>query len=73
MTKLLASTGKFTDTVNQVMKHVRKPVFVDNAVHHALVESQSDYKHKVTIENRTILREWCDIIHLNPSYVDVQR
>ena len=52
MTKLLASTGKFTDTVNEAMKHVRKPVFVDNAVHHALVESQADYKHKVTIENR---------------------
>jgi hypothetical protein len=52
MTKLLASTGKFTDTVNEAMKHVRKPVFVDNAVHHALLESQSDHKHKITIENR---------------------
>ena len=52
MTKLLASTGSFNPDVTQVMTHVRKPVFVDNAVHHALVSTQTGNKHKVTIENR---------------------
>lgn len=52
MTKLLASGGKFDNTVNEVMTTVRKPVFVDNAVHHALITQQADSKHKVTIENR---------------------
>ena len=44
--------GKFDADVAQVMTEVRQPVFVDNAVHHALVNSQSSSKHKVTIENR---------------------
>jgi len=52
MTKLLASTGSFDPDVTQVMTHIRKPVFVDNAVHHALVSTQAGNKHKVTIENR---------------------
>tara|TARA_Y100000004_G_scaffold67159_1_gene75256 strand:+ start:1284 stop:2714 length:1431 start_codon:yes stop_codon:yes gene_type:complete len=52
MTKILASTGSFNSDVSQVMTHVRKPVFVDNAVHHALVTSQADNKHKVSIESR---------------------
>ena len=52
MTNLKASGGRFDNTITQVMTHIRKPVFVDNAVHHALVESQSDYKQKITIENR---------------------
>tara|TARA_R110002020_G_scaffold216353_4_gene423931 strand:+ start:6289 stop:7725 length:1437 start_codon:yes stop_codon:yes gene_type:complete len=52
MTNLKASGGKFNNTVNEIMQHIRKPVFVDNAVHHALLSSQSDNKHKVTIENR---------------------
>ena len=52
MTRLLASGGKFDNSLNEVMTHIRKPVFVDNAVHHALVSSQSKHKQKVTIENR---------------------
>ena len=47
MTRLLASGGKFDNSLNEVMTHIRKPVFVDNAVHHALVSSQSKHKQKV--------------------------
>ena len=42
-------TGRFDANVNEVMDHVRKPVFVDNAIHHARIDI-SGKKHKVTIE-----------------------
>ena len=42
-------TGRFDADVNEVMDHVRKPVFVDNAIHHARIDI-SGKKHKVTIE-----------------------
>jgi hypothetical protein len=52
VTNLQASGGRFDDSLNEAMTDVRKPVFVDNAVHHALVSSQSKHKQKVTIEKR---------------------
>ena len=52
MTKLMASAGKFDFDVVEVMTEARQPVFVDNAVHHGLVSSQTSNKQKVTIENR---------------------
>lgn len=52
MTKLVASQGAFTDDIAQVMTEARQPVFVDNAVHHALLSVQDGDKHKVTIEKR---------------------
>jgi hypothetical protein len=52
MTKLIPSQGAFTDDVAEVMTEARQPVFVDNAVHHALLSVQDGDKHKVTIENR---------------------
>jgi len=44
------TVGRFSTNVNEVMDHVRKPVFVDNAIHHARVEVTMDGKNKVTIE-----------------------
>ena len=44
------AVGRFSTDVNEVMDHVRKPVFVDNAIHHARVEVAMDGKNKVTIE-----------------------
>ena len=44
-------TGRFDADVNEVMDHVRKPVFVDNAIHHARIDTTDNKKHKVTIEN----------------------
>ena len=44
------AVGRFSTNVNEVMDHVRKPVFVDNAIHHARVEVTMDGKNKVTIE-----------------------
>lgn len=52
MTNLMASAGKFDFDVVEVMTEARQPVFVDNAVHHGLVSSQTSNKQKVTIENR---------------------
>ena len=43
--------GRFSTDMDSVMDHVRKPVFVDNAVHHAKVEVSSGIKNKVTIES----------------------
>ena len=52
MTKLMASAGKFDFDVVEVMTEARQPVFVDNAVHHGLISSQTSNKQKITIENR---------------------
>jgi len=43
--------GRFNTDMPAVMDHVRKPVFVDNAVHHAKVERGLGVQAKVTIEN----------------------
>ena len=43
--------GRFSTDMDSVMDHVRKPVFVDNAVHHAKVEVSSGVKNKITIES----------------------
>tara|TARA_R110001599_G_scaffold64930_3_gene183083 strand:+ start:2080 stop:3498 length:1419 start_codon:yes stop_codon:yes gene_type:complete len=43
--------GRFSTDMDSVMDHVRKPVFVDNAVHHAKVEVSSGIKNKITIED----------------------
>jgi hypothetical protein len=42
--------GRFSTNVAEVMDHVRKPVFVDNAIHHARAEVAMDGKNLVTIE-----------------------
>ena len=44
------AVGRFSTNVDEVMDHVRKPVFVDNAIHHARVEVAMDGKNLVTIE-----------------------
>ena len=44
------TTGRFNTDVSEVMSHVRKPVFVDNAVHHARVSVQTSSKPKITVE-----------------------
>jgi len=43
--------GRFNTDMPAVMDHVRKPVFVDNAVHHAKVDTSTGVQAKVTIEN----------------------
>ena len=43
--------GRFSTDMDSIMDHVRKPVFVDNAVHHAKVEVSSGIKNKITIED----------------------
>jgi len=43
--------GRFSTDMPAVMDHVRKPVFVDNAVHHAKVDTSTGVQAKVTIEN----------------------
>jgi len=52
MTKVTSSNNAFDSNVTEIMTEARQPVFVDNAVHHALLSSQAANKHKVTIENR---------------------
>jgi hypothetical protein len=42
--------GRYNTDADEIMKHVRKPVFVDNAVHHARVSIQTSPKAKVIIE-----------------------
>ena len=44
------STGRYDTDANEVMDHVRKPVFVDNAVHHGRISVQTSNKAKITVE-----------------------
>lgn len=44
------TTGRYSTDANEIMNHVRKPVFVDNAVHHARISVQKSPKAKVIIE-----------------------
>lgn len=46
--------GRFSTDMPAVMDHVRKPVFVDNAVHHAKVDTSTGVQAKVTIENSNV-------------------
>ena len=52
MTLVDDDAGQFNVSLDTTMNEVRKPVFVDNALHHALLSSQTNSKNKVTIENR---------------------
>ena len=52
MTLVDDDAGQFNVSLDTTMNEVRKPVFVDNALHHALLSSQTSSKNKVTIENR---------------------
>lgn len=45
-------TGRFDTDVVEVMDHIRKPVFVDNAVHHARTDVRQGDKAEVTIEKK---------------------
>lgn len=44
------ATGRYSTDADEIMTHVRKPVFVDNAVHHARLSLQKSNKAKVIIE-----------------------
>tara|TARA_R110000751_G_scaffold307884_1_gene433598 strand:+ start:681 stop:2084 length:1404 start_codon:yes stop_codon:yes gene_type:complete len=46
------TTGRYDTNANEVMDHIRKPVFVDNAVHHARLSIQKTGKQKITIEKK---------------------
>ena len=51
MTVIKDSTvGRYSTDADEIMTHVRKPVFVDNAVHHARITLQKADKAKVIIE-----------------------
>ena len=50
--RIAHTQGRFDASLTTVATDVRKPVFVDNAVHYAKIESRSDGKNRVTIEAR---------------------
>ena len=52
MMRIAHTQGRFDASLTTVATDVRKPVFVDNAVHYAKIESRSDGKNRVTIEAR---------------------
>jgi hypothetical protein len=45
-----SATGRFSTDVVEVMDHIRKPVFVDNAIHHAISKIRIDDKVEIEIE-----------------------
>jgi len=45
-------TGRYSTDADEVMTHVRKPVFVDNAIHHGRISVQKANKAKVTVEKK---------------------
>ncbi len=45
-------TGWYSTDADEVMTHVRKPVFVDNAIHHGRISVQKANKAKVTVEKK---------------------
>jgi len=50
--RIESTKGRWEEECNTLMADVRKPVFVDNAVHFAKVDVHSlDGKHKITIES----------------------
>jgi len=46
-----STTGRYSTDASEVMTHVRKPVFVDNAVHFGRLSIQTTDKPKVTVTN----------------------
>ena len=50
--RIAHTEGRFDASLTTVATDVRKPVFVDNAVHYAKIDSRSDGKNKITIEAR---------------------
>jgi len=50
--RIAHTEGRFDASLTTVATDVRKPVFVDNAVHYAKIDSRSDGKNRVTIETR---------------------
>ena len=48
------TVGRFNTNVSEVMDHVRKPVFVDNAIHHARIDTRATGKSEVTIEKSNV-------------------
>lgn len=48
----LIQNTRFSTDVDEVMTHVRKPVFVDNAIHHGRISVQKANKAKVTVEKK---------------------
>ena len=51
MTLIESANGAFTETPNELMYDIRKPTFVDNALHLAKYESQRNALPKAIIEN----------------------
>ena len=47
--RIQSTKGAFSESLTEVMVDVRKPVFVDNALHYGKYESQQSEKPKVTI------------------------
>jgi|TARA_R110002020_G_scaffold6721_3_gene28564 hypothetical protein len=47
--RIQSTKGAFSESLTEVMIDVRKPVFVDNALHYGKYESQQSEKPKVTI------------------------
>lgn len=45
-------TGRYSIDADEVMAHVRKPVFVDNAIHYGRISVQKANKAKVTVEKK---------------------
>jgi len=52
MTVLENPSGRYNTDPAEVMTHVRKPVFVDNAIHHGRISVQKANKAKVTVEKK---------------------
>jgi len=52
LTVLTNPTGRYNTDADEIMSHVRKPVFVDNAIHHARMSLQKSPKAKVIIEKK---------------------
>ena len=47
--RIQSTKGAFSESLTEVMVDIRKPVFVDNALHYGKYESQQSEKPKVTI------------------------
>ena len=52
MTVIQSTKGAFTESMNNNMTHVRKPVFVDNAIHYEKITEKVSNKREVSIQQR---------------------
>ena len=52
MTVIQSTKGAFTESLNNNMTHVRKPVFVDNAIHYEKITEKVSNKREVSIQQR---------------------